>query len=187
MVFLENQDDYPSRLFFSSYKKLMSLNANNGNLINTFGKNGVVKLRNTSLTSPAIFENNLIITTSEPSLEIYDINSGKLLWKYILMKKNNKRYGGKRYDYSGGNPWGGFSLDEKRGIVYLTTGNAGKYFDGVNRPGKNNYANSILAFDIKNKKKLWDFQEVRHDIWNLDIPAPPITRFNYQKKKKLMS
>ena len=29
-------------------------------------------------------------------------------------EKNNKRYGGKRYDYSGGNPWGGFSLDEKR-------------------------------------------------------------------------
>ena len=184
MVFLENQDDYPSRLFFSSYKKLMSLNANNGNLINTFGKNGVVKLRNTSLTSPAIFENNLIITTSEPSLEIYDINSGKLLWKYILMKKNNKRYGGKRYDYSGGNPWGGFSLDEKRGIVYLTTGNAGKYFDGVNRPGKNNYANSILAFDIKNKKKLWDFQEVRHDIWNLDIPAPPILGSITKNKKK---
>ena len=184
MVFLENQDNYPSRLFFSSYKKLMSLNANNGNLIKTFGKNGVVKLRNTSLTSPAIFENNLIITTSEPSLEIYDINSGKLLWKFILMKKNNKRYGGKRYDYSGGNPWGGFSLDKKRGIVYLTTGNAGKYFDGVNRPGKNNYANSILAFDIKNKKKLWDFQEVRHDIWNLDIPAPPILGSITKNKKK---
>ena len=26
--------------------------------------------------------------------------------------------------------------------------------------------------DVFNKKKLWDFQEVSHDIWNLDIPAP---------------
>ena len=67
----------------------------------------------------------------------------------------------------------------------MTTGNAGKYFDGVNRPGKNNYANSILAFDIKTKK-LWDFQEVRHDIWNLDIPAPPIL-VQLPKIKKLMS
>ena len=28
--------------------------------------------------------------------------------------------------------------------------------------------------DIQNRKKLWDFQEISHDIWNLDIPAPPI-------------
>ena len=89
------------------------------------------------------------------------------------MKKINKRSGGKRYDHSGGNPWGGFSLDKQRGIAFITTGNAGRYFNGVNRPGKNNYANSIIAIDLK-REKLWDFQEVRHDIWNLDIPAPPI-------------
>ncbi|MDC1092961.1 hypothetical protein OAS35_02510, partial [Pelagibacteraceae bacterium] len=98
-----------------------------------------------------------------------------LLWKFILVEKQLKnRNGGKRYDYSGGNPWGGFSLDEKRGIAYITTGNAGRYFNGVNRPGRNKYANSIIAIDIINKKKIWDFQEVRHDIWNLDIPATPI-------------
>ena len=66
------------------------------------------------------------------------------------------------------------SADIKRGIVYLTTGNAGSYFVGVNRPGNNEYSNSIIAIDIFNKKKLWDFQEVKHDIWNFDIAAPPI-------------
>ena len=101
------------------------------------------------------------------------------------MEKKFKRNGGKRYDYSGGNPWGGFSLDEKRGIAYITTGNAGRYFNGVNRPGKNKYANSIIAIDIKNKKKLWDFQEVRHDIWNLDIPAPPILGSVLKNQKKI--
>ncbi|MDC0952951.1 hypothetical protein OAR89_04240, partial [Pelagibacteraceae bacterium] len=95
------------------------------------------------------------------------------------------RNGGKKYDSSGGNPWGGFSLDKKRGIAYITTGNAGRYFNGVNRPGKNKYANSIIAIDIKNKKKLWDFQEVRHDIWNLDIPAPPILGSITKNNKKI--
>ena len=28
--------------------------------------------------------------------------------------------------------------------------------------------------DLNDKKILWDFQETSHDIWNLDIPAPPI-------------
>ena len=185
MVYLEGIDNQPSKLFFPSYKNLVAINATNGKYIETFGDNGIVKLKKPSITAPVIYENNLIITTSEPSLEVYNLSNGKLLWKFILMKKKSKRNGGKRYDYSGGNPWGGFSLDEKRGIAYVTTGNAGRYFNGVNRPGKNKYANSIIAIDIKNKKKLWDFQEVRHDIWNLDIPAPPILGSVLKNQKKI--
>ena len=155
MIYLEKTNKEPSKLFFPSYKRLIAINAKNGQFIKKFGNNGIVKLKKPSITAPAIFKNNLIITTSEPSLEVYDLNNGKLLWKFVLMKKKlKKRNGGKRYDYSGGNPWGGFSLDKERGIAYLTTGNAGRYFNGVNRPGKNEYANSIIAIDIVNKKKL---------------------------------
>ncbi len=185
MTYLEQTEKHPSRLFFSSYKNLMSLSAKDGKIIKSFGNDGIVKLKKPSITAPAIFKNNLVITTSEPALEVYDLNKGKLLWKYILMKKVSGRNGGKRYDYSGGNPWGGFSLDKKRGVAFITTGNAGRYFNGVNRPGDNKYANSIIAIDIKNKKKLWDFQEVRHDIWNLDIPAPPILGSITRDKKKV--
>ena len=42
----------------------------------------------------------------------------------VSFKKENKeyfRYGGKRYDYSGGNPWGGISADLDREIVYVST------------------------------------------------------------------
>tara|TARA_Y100000591_G_scaffold312043_1_gene316107 strand:+ start:3393 stop:5438 length:2046 start_codon:yes stop_codon:yes gene_type:complete len=173
MVFLKENNN-SSRLLFSSYNQLISLNASDGKPTKKFGNNGKIKLKRASITSPAIYKDKIIITTSEPAVEIYDLNKGNLLWKFILMKKITNRYGGKRYDHSGGNPWGGFSLDKERGIVFITTGNAGRYFNGVNRPGKNNYANSIIAIDLKKRKKLWDFQEVRHDIWNLDIPAPPI-------------
>ena len=98
------------------------------------------------------------------------------------MEKQKNRNGGKKYDYSGGNPWGGFSLDEQRGVAYITTGNAGRYFNGVNRPGRNKYANSIIALDIKNEKKLWDFQEVRHDIWNLIYCSPILGSITEMKK-----
>ena len=185
MVYSKREKNRSARLYFPSYKKILAINASDGSFVKDFGKNGKVKLKNPSITAPAIFENNLIITTSKPSLEVYDLDSGKLKWKFILMEKKFGRNGGKRYDYSGGNPWGGFSLDKARGIAYVTTGNAGRYFNGVNRPGKNKYANSIIAFDIKNKKKLWDFQEVRHDIWNLDIPAPPILGSIIRNNKKI--
>ena len=185
MLYLDSKENEPSKLIFSSYKSLICLNASNGKLIRNFGKQGIVKLKRPSITSPAVFENNLIITTSEPSVEVYNLKTGELKWKFLLMKKEMAVKGIKRHDYSGGNPWGGFSLDEVRGIAYITTGNAGRYFNGVNRPGKNKYANSIVAIDIKNKKKLWDFQEVRHDIWNLDIPAPPILGSITKNKKKV--
>ena len=186
MVYYGQSSSNEPKVIFSSYKKLISLNTKDGKINKDFGKNGIVKLSNPSITSPAIFKDNLIITTSEPSLNVYNIKTGKLLWKYILMEKKSKnRNGGKRYDYSGGNPWGGFSLDERRGIAFITTGNAGKYFNGVNRPGVNKNANSIIAIDILKRKKIWDFQEVRHDIWNLDIPAPPILGSITRDNKKI--
>ncbi len=185
MLYVEKNSKHSSKLLFSSYKKLLAINAADGTYVNSFGKKGQVKLNKPSITAPALYEDNIIITTSEPSLEVYDLQNGKLKWKFILMKKQKKRNGGKRYDHSGGNPWGGFSLDKVRGIAYVTTGNAGRYFNGVNRPGKNEYANSIIAIDIKNKKKIWNFQEVRHDIWNLDIPAPPILGAITRNNKKV--
>ena len=174
MIYWPNKN-FGSRIYFCAEKQLISINPNDGKLITTFGKNGIVKLKKRCKVSPAVIGKKLIIATVEPAIEVYDIFNGDLLWKYYLKEKSKKnRYGGKRFDYSGGNPWGGISADIDRGIVYVTTGNAGFYFDGVNRPGDNKYSNSIVAIDIINKKKLWDFQEISHDIWNLDIPAPPI-------------
>jgi len=186
MVYFPDNTASNSKIIFPSYKKLVSLNATTGTINKKFGKKGLVKLSKPSITAPAIYKDNLVITTSEPSLNIYNVHSGKLLWKYVLMESQLKnRNGGKRFDYSGGNPWGGFSLDKERGIAYVTTGNAGRYFNGVNRPGNNKYANSIIAIDIVNQKKIWDFQEVRHDIWNLDIPAPPILGSITRDNKKI--
>ena len=176
IIYWPGDDNHESRIFFCVEKELISLNAKNGKLIKTFGSNGIVKLKKRCLITPAIISDNLIIATFDPAVEIYNLYDGKLAWKYYLKEKkfNKSRYGGKRYDYSGGNPWSGISADTERGIVYVSTGNAGYYFNGVNRPGNNKYSNSVIAIDIINKKKLWDFQEISHDIWNLDIPAPPI-------------
>jgi quinoprotein glucose dehydrogenase len=73
----------------------------------------------------------------------------------------------------GANCWGGMALDEVRGIAYLTTGSAKENFIGVNHLGDNLFANCLLALDARTGKRLWHFQEIRHDIWDLDIPAPP--------------
>ena len=159
------------RLYFTNDDQLISLNAKTGKPIKSFGHNGIVKIGSSPIP-PAIIDNKLIIGTFRPSIEAYDIENGKLYWKYYLREISEENFGER--DFKGGFPWGGLSADTKNGIVYLSTGNPKPNFVGTLRPGKNLFANSVIAFDVRNKKKLWHFQETCHDIWNYDIPAPPI-------------
>jgi glucose dehydrogenase len=173
-------------IYFCDQKNLISLNSDKGVLNKNFSKNGKIKLKHKCQTTPVIIENNLIIATFEPGIEVYDLESGEIKWKFYLKEKSNYfRYGGKRYDYSGGNPWGGISADVDRQIVYVSTGNAGRFHEGTTRPGANKYSNSIVAIDIKNKKFLWAFQEIEHDIWNYDIASPPILTSIKKNNKKI--
>jgi glucose dehydrogenase len=177
------KDEKEPKLFFCDGKNLSALFAKTGNEVKSFGNSGKIGLKSICKITPIIIKNKIIIATFEPALEVYNINSGELIWKYYLKEKISSRHGGKRYDYSGGNPWGGISADIERELVFVTTGNPGSYLQGVSRPGKNRFANSVIAFDIKNKKVLWDFQETEHDIWNADLPAPPIlTKITYNSK-----
>jgi quinoprotein glucose dehydrogenase len=170
-----NEEEKP-KIYFCDQINLNALYADNGKEVEEFGKNGKIKLKKKCQITPVIMDDKIIIGTFEPSIEVYDLKKGKLLWKFDLKDKKNNlfRYGGKRHDYSGGNPWGGISADLDRKILYVSTGNAGRFYEGTNRPGNNKYSNSIVAIDIKNKKLLWEFQEIEHDIWNLDIASPPI-------------
>ncbi len=159
------------RLYFTNDDQLISLNAKTGKLIKNFGKNGIIKIGSSPIP-PVVIDNQLVVATSRPSIESYDVLSGKLYWKFYLRKINGKiSY---KKDFLGGNPWGGISADTEKGIVYLTTGNPKPNHVGSSRPGKNLFANSVVAFDVRNKKELWHFQETCHDIWNFDIPSTPI-------------
>jgi quinoprotein glucose dehydrogenase len=71
------------------------------------------------------------------------------------------------------NAWAGIALDEKRGIAFITTASPKPNFNGVRHRGQNLFANCVIALDAGTGKRLWHFQEIRHDIWDLDISAPP--------------
>jgi len=167
----KNKTEDFSRLYFTNNKnKLFALNSKNGKRIKTFGTNGEIKI-GLSPIAPLIFDNYLVIATFKPDIQVYDTITGKLLWKYYLKESKNSLL---FENFKRGSPWGGISSDDERGLVFLTTGNPAPDYIGVDRPGDNLYANSVIAIDIRNKKKLWHFQEISHDIWNMDLAAPPI-------------
>ena len=175
LVYWHEDKSFEPRIYFSNREKLICLNALTGKEINSFGGDGSVR---TGLNSTTPVINNkkkeMILATWDSSVEVYDLLTGKTKWKLKYYPNINKRIGGKKYNNSGANPWGGISFDEEREIIFLTTGNPHSYFDGTLRPGNNIGSSSIVAIDIKNKKKIWTFQDTFHDIWNSDLPAPPI-------------
>ena len=161
------------RLLFPNREKLIALNPKTGKLINSFGRKGEIRT-GLNVLPPVIYKDKIILATWERAFEVYDLYTGKVEWKLKYIKNNNTRVGGKLYNDSGANPWGGMSADLNRGIVYVVTGNPHSYLDGTLRPGKNLYSNSVIALSIEKKKILWHFQETAHDIWNSDLPSPPI-------------
>ncbi len=145
-------------------------------------------LRVTS-TTPGIIYNDLIIVGTSLSeqeeaapghIRAYDVHSGKMQWIFRTIPRPGEIgyeswQDPEAYKYVGGaNAWGGFSLDEKRGIVYTSTGTSNPDFYGGKRKGDNLFANSIIALDAASGKHKWHYQTIHHDLWDWDIPTAPI-------------
>jgi quinoprotein glucose dehydrogenase len=174
LIWWKGTKNHPPRLYFPAGEYLFALDAKTGKVVESFGKNGRIKSYQSKI-APSIAKDMLINATFRPSVDAYDIITGKLIWTFDLLEKAETSFpGGKPYHLANGNPWAGMSMDEKRGIAFISTGNPFPQFFGINRPGRNKHANSVVAIDIKSGTKKWSFQEIRHDIWDLDIGSPPI-------------
>jgi quinoprotein glucose dehydrogenase len=112
--------------------------------------------------APAIYQREIILPCWNV-VRAFDLSSGKSLWSFHLMT-------GPGY---GANTWGGMALDSARGIAYVSTGSPHPNYLGMHHPGDNLFANCVVALKAATGERLWHFQEIRHDIWDLDIPAPP--------------
>ncbi len=170
---IERDKQNNENIYIGIESNIYKINAQNGDLIRTFGKNGSIVNAKTRF-SPVIFENNLIIVTPY-NVNAYDKDTGEKKYSIPFFKNKN---------FFGGLPWGGMALDEERGTVYFTTGNPRPKVYGVNRPGINEASNSLIAVNLLEKKVKWIFQETFHDLWNLDVAFPPIITTLEVKKKE---
>ncbi|WP_244933596.1 PQQ-binding-like beta-propeller repeat protein [Neobacillus mesonae] len=120
----------------------------------------------------------------------YDAEIGRQIWRtYTLPAPGDKGSEtwpkGSRNWLTGGAPvWQTPAIDPELGTIYFATGNTSPDLDGSNREGDNLFANSILALDANTGKYKWHFQEVHHDIWDLD-PANPVVLFDVKMNGKM--
>ena len=186
------------RIFFVTGSVLNCLNAMTGEIIKSFGNNGIKDLHEdlgrdvkdllVVATSPGIIYKDLFILGSRVDegpaaapghIRAYDVRTGELKWIFHTIPHPGE-YGYDTWEDSlayrnigGANSWSGFTLDEERGILFAPTGSASFDFYGGKRRGQNLFANCLLALDAASGKRKWHFQFVHHDLWDYDVPTPP--------------
>ncbi|MCC6162680.1 MAG: PQQ-binding-like beta-propeller repeat protein [Acidobacteria bacterium] len=181
------------RVFTSAGTWLYALDAATGKPIRTFGDNGSIHLGrglglggtpSVKLNTPGVVYKDLLILGGlipedvAGGIRAFDVRTGELKWTFRTIP----RPGEEGYEtwppdawktIGGASDWSGHSVDEQRGIVYVSTETAGPDFWGADRYGENLFANSVIALDANTGRRLWHYQIVHHDLWDLDMPAPP--------------
>jgi glucose dehydrogenase len=193
MNYWESPDRSDRRFVYLQRGDVIAVNAQNGELITSFGNNGRVDLRDAMERKPAgpvgtsnpgrIFENLFIIPLpggpnygGPPSdVHAYDVRTGKLAWIFHVIPHEGEfgydTWPEGHYKVGGGvHNWSEFTVDEENGIAFIGFGTARYDFYGGDRKGNNLYANSLVAIDARTGKRIWHQQLVHHDLWDWDIP-----------------
>ncbi len=208
VTYWEEKED--KRIFYTVGHLLFSIDIATGTPVKSFGDNGRIDLHEglgkdvkdlyVASTSPGMIYKNLLIMGSRVSegsdaapghIRAYDVKTGKQQWIFHTIPHPGE-FGFDSWEDStaykhigGANSWSGFSLDEKRGMLFAPTGSASFDFYGGMRKGANLFANSIIALDAATGKYIWHYQTLHHDVWDKDLPTPPsLVTIMHEGKKR---
>lgn len=197
------------RVFYTAGTDLYCINAADGKPVASFGDNGKLDLHTgldrdvsdkfITATSPGVIYKDVIIMGSRVDeganaapghIRAFDVKTGKLRWIFHTIPQPGE-FGYDTWEdtaaykhIGGANVWSGFTLDEKRGILFAPTGSASFDFYGGKRRGDNLFANCMLALDAATGKRIWHFQTIHHDTWDHDLSSPPaLVTINKDGKK----
>jgi quinoprotein glucose dehydrogenase len=166
-------------------RRLIALDARDGRPCTGFGDGGVVTLaehdryglEQVSSSSAPVAANGVVVVGSSvidfafaeaPRGVIagYDAVTGAQRWTFDPLQGITGT--------GAANAWAPLAVDADRGLVFVPTGAPSPDYYGVLRPGRNGYANSVVALRLASGEVAWSFQLVHHDLWDYDTPAQPV-------------
>ena len=198
----ESKDKSERRLLFAAGGYLHAIDAKTGEVIKSFGDNGITDLkpgldrdltgvnRTVQSGNPGRIFDNMIMMSLIPvnirddynatpgDIHAYNVQTGKLVWTFHSVPHPGE-FGYETWPpdawktQGGVHNWNEMTVDEKRGIAYIPFGTARYDFYGGNRKGDDLFGNSLVALDARTGKRLWHHQLVHHDLWDYDLPAAP--------------
>jgi quinoprotein glucose dehydrogenase len=194
-------DGKERRILIASRWKLVALDAATGKPLSSFGTNGEVDLtanilwsvdkRHYTNTSPPVVYEDLVMLGNgvgdrlvykrDPpgDIQAFDVRTGKRVWRFNPIPQPGE-YGNETWEDSSWarmghtNVWAPFTVDVRRGLVYLPFGTPSNDWYGGERHGDNLFAESIVCLDAKTGRRVWHYQITRHGLWDYDLPSPPV-------------
>lgn len=160
-----------------------------------------VEDRNRGITStgaPEVADDVVIIGNGGAEYDVrgyvsaYDIQSGKLKWRFHTIPRDPKLGPqdhpdleqaaqtwdpDSRWDIGGGGTaWDAINYDSVTGLVLVGVGNGGPYHHARRSPsgGDNLYLSSIVALDPKTGRVKWHYQETQGDSWDYTATQPMV-------------
>lgn len=192
-----NASDCADRIGSATFDaRLIALDARSGRPCRSFGRNGMVNLKEGMgqvdpgfyyvSSAPTIVRGKVIlggwiadnVKVGEPSgvIRAFDVATGEFAWAWDLGRPGfHGRPGpGETYTLGTPNSWGPMSGDDKLGLVYVPTGNATPDHWGGSRTAlSDQYSSSVVALDVQTGERRWSFQTVHHDVWDYDVGSQP--------------
>ena len=109
--------------------------------------------------------------TFRGSVTALDASTGEVVWKAYTIPEAPKRRGKtatgtQLWGPSGAGVWSAPTIDAKRGLIYVATGN------GYSDPQQKT-SDAVVAFDLKTGKMKWSSQVTPKDVWVLGCNARP--------------
>lgn len=170
------------RILFMAGTTMIALDAANGQPVSGFGKGGMIDVGVGYGGSVTVANNVAIIGAA--SLENpqgpagnprgFDVVTGKKLWEFDTTPAPGQPYGdtwGDGAEGRGGtNMWGfAATVDSATNTAYLPIAGPAHNYYGGDRPGTNEFGNSVVAVDLATGAYKWHFQTVHHDLWDIDM------------------
>lgn len=189
------------RIFFGTLDaRLIALDARTGRPCADFGRGGSIDLASGArptqrgeyqVTSPPAVYRDLVIVGSaigdNRAVELergvvraFDARTGAQRWLWDPIPTTPAEAAARGWTEEsarrtgGANAWSIFSVDVGRGLLFVPTGSASPDYFGGERPGTNDYANSLVALRADSGELVWHRQLVHHDLWDYDLAAQPM-------------
>ena len=114
-------------------------------------------------------DSNYNCCTSSGGVSALDAKTGNLLWYHRVVidtanAQGKKKNGRPFYGPSGAPVWCSPTVDAKRNLLYIGTG------ENYSLPATNT-SDAIQAIDMATGKLVWNFQATEHDAWNMACPV----------------
>ncbi len=179
--------------------RLIALDAETGAPCADFGEGGTVALREGLgeaplweyyVTSPPLVVHDLVVVgalvadnvrVDAPSgvVRAFDVRTGALRWAWdpvppgLSLPPWSRDESGAWWRPGTANVWSIMSADAERDLIFVPTGNASPDSFAAARHGLDGYSSSVVALRASTGQLVWQFQTVRHDVWDYDVGSQP--------------